>query len=245
MARVADLEMERVRVHAHDGFVHGLGVIGEIDAIAQRLAHLSFSVGTRQSHAGLSVREDDGRLDKGLAVDPVERTHYFDALLDHRFLVFSGRDMGGSEGRDVGRLGNRVGEETDRNAFPEAAQADFGLHGRVPLDSAHSHEVHVILGEFGKFSDPRLDKDSGLGRVKAYGQVVEGYFDNVLAHLLRIVEIVGEGLDVSYEDEHLVVVTFVLDFHPPAEAAYIVSEMEPSRRTVSCQYDFSHFSFLV
>ena len=66
---IGDLEMFRVSEHAVDLLLYFLGSIRQINAVAKRLAHLGFSVGTRQTAARYVLRKKHLRSDEGLAID--------------------------------------------------------------------------------------------------------------------------------------------------------------------------------
>ena len=173
-------------------------------------------------------------------------------LFEHRLLILAGGDGRGAESGDVRRLRNGVGEEPDGNALPlqvvlrvvlrEAAQLDFGLHGRVALQTGHGDEVHVVERQFAQFGDLRLDEERRPFGVEAAGQVVERHLDDVLAHLFGVVGVVGERLRVGDHDEDLLELSGVLQLHAAAQRTYIVAEVQFAGRPVSGQDDFSHNS---
>ena len=79
-----------------------------------------------------------------------------------------------------------------------------------------------------------------LGGVDAHGQIVQSDLQDVLAHLLRIVGVVGEGLCVSDHDIDLVELARVLQPDTLLQRAYIVADVEPARRAVARQNDLFH-----
>ena len=104
MARVADIDVLRVRVHRHHFLVHFLGGLREVDAVAQGLAHLRLAVGSRETETCRVARQDSLRFHESLAIDAVEAAHDLDRLLKHRLLVLTHRHIGSLEGCDVRRL---------------------------------------------------------------------------------------------------------------------------------------------
>ena len=252
LARVLHAQVVGIGVHAHHLLSYLLGRIAQVDAVAQRLGHLGLAVGAGQAHAGCVLGQQDFRLDERGAVDRVELVDDLARLFEHRLLILAGGDGRGAESGDVRRLRNGVGEEPDGNALPlqvvlrvvlrEAAQLDFGLHGRVALQTGHGDEVHVVERQFAQFGDLRLDEERRPFGVEAAGQVVERHLDDVLAHLFGVVGVVGERLRVGDHDEDLLELSGVLQLHAAAQRTYIVAEVQFAGRPVSGQDDFSHNS---
>ena len=235
MARLFHVDVEGVGVHRHHLLLHLLCGFGEVDAVAEALGHLGLAVGAREAAADLVLRQQDGGFDEGVAVDVVEAAHDFGGLLEHGFLVLTGGHRGGAEGGDVGGLGDGIGEEAHGDAGLEAAHTDFGLHGGVALEAADRDEVHEVEGEFAELGYLALDKDGDFGGVEPYGEVVEGYLNHVLAHLLGVVYVVGEGLGVGDEDEHLLEIAGFLEFYAALEGAYVVAYVETAGGAVACE----------
>ena len=216
VAGVGNVDVFWVGVHRHDFFLYLVGRFREVDAVAEALRHFCLAVGARKTEACCVVWQHDGRLHECFAVDIVEAAHDFRCLFNHRFLVFSGRHGGGAEGRDVGGLADGVGEEAYGDAAFEAAHLDFRLHGWVALQAAYADEVHEIEREFAELRNLALDEKRHLFRVEAAGKVVERHLNDILAHLFRVIDVVGEGLCVGDEYEHLLEVAFVLEFYAAA-----------------------------
>ena len=173
----------------------------------------------------------------------VETAHYLTALLQHGFLVLTGRYRSGLEEGDVGSLGDGISKETHGNALAsKATHLNLRLHGGVALQSAHADQVHEIEGEFGQFGNLALDKERYLLGIKSTGKVVEGHLDDILAHLLRIVDIVRECLGIGDEDIHLVIVALILKFHTTTQRTHIMTDMQTAGRAVARQDD-SFFCF--
>ena len=251
LARILHPQVVRVGVHAHDLLLDLVGSIRQVDAVTQRLGHLGLAVGSRQTHAGGVVGQQDLRFDEGRPVDRVELVHDLARLLDHRLLVLARRDRRGLEGRDVRGLADGVGEEADGNAGPlcgvaldgplgKSAERDLGLDGRVALEALHRHEIHVVEGQLAQFGDLRLDEERRFPGVEACREVVERHLDDVLPHLFGVVGVVGERLCVGDHDEYLLELPGVLQFDTAAERTHIVPQVEAARRTVAREDDFSH-----
>ena len=81
-----------------------------------------------------------------------------------------------------------------------------------------------------------MDKDGHLLGVEAAGQIVEGHLDDVLAHLLGVVDVVGQGLCVGDEDEHLLVVGGLLQFDAAAQRPDVMTDMEAAGGAVAGEY---------
>ena len=243
--------MVGVGIHAHHLLAQLLGRIREVDAVAQRLGHLGLAVGARKPHADGIFGEQNLRLDERRTVDRIELVDDFARLLNHRLLVLSGRHGGGAEGRDVRGLADGVGEEAHGNALAlrtlllgvgirEAAELDFGLHRRVALQTGHGDQVHVVEGQLAQLGNLRLDEDGGALGVEAAREVVERHLDDVLAHLFRVVGVVGERLRVGNHDEDALVFARILQLDAAAQRAYVVSQVKFSGGAVPREYDFSH-----
>ena len=240
VARVLRADVQRVGVHRHDLLAYLLRLFGEVDAVAERLAHLRLAVGAGQAQAGLIVGEHDVRLGERLAVDGVEFMDDFAALFEHRRLILADGDDGRAEGRDVRRLAYRVAEEADWDARLEVAHLDFRLDGRVALDARDRDEVHVVEGQLRQLRYHRLDEDGRFLRVDAAGEIVERYLEDVAADFLGVLRVVGERLRVGYHYVDFVEFPGVLERHAALERAYVMSHVEAARRTVAGQYYLFH-----
>ena len=230
---VTYVDMRRVGIHRHDALLHRVGIVGEIDAVAEALRHLRLAVSARQAEAGGVGGQEDFRLDERFAVDIVEAAHDFRGLLDHRFLVLAGGHGGGAEGGDVGGLADGVGEEAHGNRRLETAHLYFGLHGGVALQAAHAHEVHEVERKFAELGDLALYEERDALGVEAAGEVVECHLNHVLPHLLGVVDIVGECLGIGDKHKHLFISALVLQGHAVAERADVVPDVQAARWAVA------------
>ena len=244
LAGVLHAQVVRVGVHGHDLLLDVLGLVGEVDAVAEALAHLGLAVGAGQAQAGAVLGQNDLRLHQSLTVDGVELMDDLAALLDHGALVLTCGDGSGLEGGDVRSLADGVSEEAHRDAGLEILLLDLGLDGGVALQAGDGDEVHIIEAQLGQLRHHGLDEDVCLGGVDAHGQIVQSDLQDVLAHLLRIVGVVGEGLCVSDHDIDLVELARVLQPETLLQRAYIVADVEPARRAVARQNDLFHFFLL-
>ena len=111
MPGVLHAQVVGVGVHGHDLLLDVLGLIRQVDAVAQTLAHLGLAVNAGQAQAGGILGQHDLRHGQGLAVDGVELVHDLAALLQHGHLILTGRHSGGTERRDIRCLADGVGEE--------------------------------------------------------------------------------------------------------------------------------------
>ena len=162
------------------------------------------------------------------------------ALLDHGALVLACGDGSGLEGGDVRSLADGVSEEAHRDAGLEVLLLDLGLDGGVALQAGDGDEVHIIEAQLGQLRHHGLDEDVCLGGVDAHGQIVQSNLQDVLAHLLRVIGVVGEGLCVGDHDIDLVELARVLQPDTLLQRADIVADMEPARRAVARQNDLFH-----
>ena len=79
--------------------------------------------------------------------------------------------------------------------------------------------------------------------IKAAGEVVEGDFDDVLAHLFGMLGVVCQRLRIRDHDENLVVLAGVLELHPALQRTDVVADMQSSGGPISSQYNLFHYSF--
>ena len=241
MAGVVQIDVLRVRVHRADLLPDGIGIVRQIDAVAQRLGHLLLAVRTWQTTRCGILGQHDVRLYQDGRINLIEAANEFASHLQHRLLVFTGRNGSSLEQRDVGSLRDRIAEEAQWNALPlEATHLDLSLHRRVALYARNGDEVHQISGQLGQFRNLALNEERTLLRIQSCREVVECHVDNALADLLRIVGIIRQSLYVGHKHKHLVVVASILQLHTATQRTHIVSQVELARRTVACQYDFSH-----
>lgn len=240
MPRVVAAQVGRVGEHGHDLRLDILRRISEVDAVADGLAHLRFAVGAGQAQAGFVCGKDDIWFDKDFAVDVIEFADDLACLLEHRLLVFAGRDMGGLEGRDVARLADRVAEEAGRDAGFEILLLDLRFDSRISLETRNGDEVHVVHGEFGELRHHGLDEDAGLRGIDADSEVVESDLAHISSDLLRIVRIVRERLRVSDHDVDVVEFSGVLQLDTLTQGADVVADMKAAGRAVAGKNDFSH-----
>ena len=240
LAGVLHAQVVRVGVHGHDLLLDVLRLVGEVDAVAEALAHLGLAVGAGQAQAGAVLGQNDLRLHQSLTVDGVELMNDLAALLDHGALVLACGDGSGLEGGDVRGLADGVSEEAHRDAGLEVLLLDLRLDGGVALQAGDGDEVHIIEAQLGQLRHHGLDEDVCLGGVDAHGQIVQSDLQDVLAHLLRIVGVVGEGLCVSDHDIDLVELARVLQPDTLLQRADIVADVEPARRAVARQNDLFH-----
>ena len=240
LAGVLHAQVVRVGVHGHDLLLDVLRLVGEVDAVAEALAHLGLAVGAGQAQAGAVLGQNDLRLHQSLTVDGVELMDDLAALLDHGALVLACGDGSGLEGGDVRSLADGVSEEAHRDAGLEVLLLDLGLDGGVALQAGDGDEVHIIEAQLGQLRHHGLDEDVCLGGVDAHGQIVQSDLQDVLAHLLRVVGVVGEGLCVSDHDIDLVELARVLQPDTLLQRADIVADVEPARRAVARQNDLFH-----
>ena len=85
-----------------------------------------------------------------------------------------------------------------------------------------------------------LHENGGLGGVDAAGQIVQRHLHDVVADLLGMVEVVGEGLRVGDHEEQLFEAAAVLEHDAVAQGAHIVAYVEASGRTVAGEDDLAH-----
>ena len=240
LAGVLHTQVVGVGVHGHDLLFDVLRFLGQVDAVAKALAHLGLAVGAGQTQAGGVLGQHDLRLGQGIAVNGVEFAHDLAALLDHGLLVLTGRHGGGVESGDVRRLTDGVAEEAHRDAGLKVAHMDLALYGGVALQAAHGDEVHIVEAQLSQFRHHGLDENMGLGGVDAAGQIIQRHLQDVLAHLFRVVGVIGQGLCIGDHNVNLIVLAGVLQAHPLLQGTDIMAHMQAAGGTVAGQNDFFH-----
>ena len=137
-AGIGDLQVIGIGEHVHHLLLDlSLGV-GQVDAVAQRFAHLGLAVCAGEAAADLILGHQGLRLHQGFSIGQIEPAHNFPGLLQHRQLILSHRYSRGPEGGDVRRLADGVREEAHGNAGFEVPQLDLRLHRGIPLKPGHS-----------------------------------------------------------------------------------------------------------
>ena len=146
---------------------YGSRIIAQVNAVAERFAHLGLAVSSRESHTYAVLWKQDFRLQEHLTVDAVELADDFAGLLQHRLLVLAGRHDCSLECGNVRSLADRVAKESCRKRILELPHLDFGLHGRISLKPGHRHEIQVIECQLGKLRNHGLYEQCAFVRVDA------------------------------------------------------------------------------
>ena len=234
--------MVRIGVHGHNFLSDILRFIGKINAVAQGFTHLGFAVNAGQTQAGIVLRQHDVRVNQCFAVHGVKLVHDFLTLLQHRQLVLAYRHYGRTEGGDICSLADRIAEEAGRNACFKITHFDFILNGRVTLQTGYSDQVHIVEGQLGQLRHHGLNEKGRFSRIKAAGQIIQRYLDDVLTYLFRMLSVVCKRLGISNHDIYFIICTRILQLYTLAQRAYIVAYMQTSGRTVAGQDNFTHIS---
>ena len=161
------------------------------------------------------------------------------ALLQHRQLVFAHGHRRSPEGGDVRRLTDGVAEEAQRDAGFEIPLLDFSLYRGVALHSGHRDQIHVVEGQLRQFGHHGLNKNGGFFGIKAAGQIIQRHLQNVAAHLLRVLGVVGQGLSVGDHDVDLVELAGVLQPDPLFQGTHVMADVKAAGRTVAGQNDLA------
>ena len=144
------------------------------------------------------------------------------------------------ESGDVRRLTDGVAEEAHRDAGLKVAHMDLALDGGVALQAAHGDEVHIVEAQLSQFRHHGLDENMGLGGVDAAGQIIQRHLQDVLAHLFRVVGVIGQGLCIGDHNVDLIVLAGVLQAHPLLQGTDIVAHMQAAGGAVAGQNDLFH-----
>ena len=238
--RIRHFDMVRIGVHTHDLLANFFFCIGQIDAVAKRLAHLRLTVRTRQAAAYFILRDQCGRLYQCLAVYAVEFADDLSCLLDHRQLVFSYRNSRCLESCDIGCLADRVGEKSYRDACLKITHLNLSLNGWVSLQSGNSNQIHIEKGKLCQLWNLRLNKNRTFFRIQSAGKIIQCYLNNILTDLLRIVCIVRQRLCICNHDKNLVVLSGILQLNSAFQRSNIMSYVKSAGRSVAGQNDLFH-----
>ena len=105
---------------------------------------------------------------------------------------------------------------------------------------ADGDQILVVEAQLGQLGHHGLDEDVHLVGVQTAGQIVQCHLQNVLAHLLRVVGVIGQRLRVGDHDKDLVVLAGILQPHPLLQRADIVANVQAAGGTVAGQNNFFH-----
>ena len=205
LAGIFHAQMVRVCEHGHDLLAHIFCLVGQVNAVAQRFAHLCLAVDAGQTQACLVGRQQDLRIHKRIAVYTVELVHDLLALLQHGHLILAHRNGGGAESSDVRCLADGIAEEAHRDACLKTALLDLGFHRRIALYTGNGYQIHIIEGKLCQLRYHGLNKDRGFLRINAAGQVIQCNLQNVLAHLLRMLGVIRQRLGVCDHNIYFVI----------------------------------------
>ena len=246
IAGVGHLKMVGVGKHTHDLGADIIRCVGQIDAVAKRLAHLGLAVRTGKAEACLVVRQQSGGFHQYFAVQLVEAANDLAGLLQHGQLILANGDGVRHKGGDVRRLADGVGQKPHGDAVVKASQLDLRLHGGIAFQPGQCYQIHVVECQLRQLADMRLNQNGGFFRINAAGHIVQRHLQNVVPYLLGMIKIIGQRLRVGDHEKQLLESSAVLQRDAVAQGAYIVPHMKPTGRPVACQNDLSHnhFSFL-
>jgi hypothetical protein len=215
----------RVGVHLPHPLDHGLGIVRQLDRVAEALAHLLVAVEAGQPrHLG----EHRLRLDQRVgAEEAVEAAHRFARQLQVRDLVGADRDEARVVDRHVGGLEQRIAEEAEgREVFVLQALLLL-LVGRDPFQPGHRHHHRQQQEELGMLGHQRLDEEGALLGIEAGGNPVGDHFVGVLDDRSRVRVLAGQGVPVGDEVEAVVL---LLQRDPVAERADQMAQVQPAGR---------------
>ena len=150
-------EMVGICEHRHNLFPDGFLRIREIDAVSQRFAHLRLSIRSRKAELGLFFRKKNLRLYQNISVNGIELPHNFPRLLQHRFLILTGRNYSSFEGGNVCRLADGVAEESHWDAVLKVFLLYFRFDSRIALYSGNCNKIHIIERHLCQFRDLGLN----------------------------------------------------------------------------------------
>ena len=204
LSRIFDTKVVRICEHGHDFLTDVICFVRQIDAVAERFAHLGFAIDTWQTETCLIVRKYDLRICQSLAVYAVEFVNDFLTLLDHWHLVFANRNSSCTECSNISCLTDRIAEETNRNAGFKVTLLDLSFYRRVTLYTGYSHQVHIIKTKLCKLRNHGLDKNSSLLRINTACQIIQCNLKNILANFLRMLSVVCQSLCVGDHDINLI-----------------------------------------
>ena len=205
----------------------------QINAVAQRLGHLSLAIGARQTQARLILRQQNLRRNQCLTVYAVKLVHDFAGLLYHRHLILAGRNRGRTERRDIGRLTDWICKESNRNARFKIAHLNFRLYRWIALQTRYGNQIHIVHGQLGQLRHLRLNKQCRLCRIQTAGQIIQRNLQNILTNLFRIVCVISQCLCICNHNEDFIVFTGILQLYAASQGTNIMSQMQFAGRTVA------------
>ena len=147
MSGIADLQVQRVGVHAHDLGTHLVRAVREVDAVPERLAHLRLSVRSRKPLARFRLRYQRLRLHEHRLfrrIHCVELVYDLLRLLDHGKLILPHRNHIRLAERYIRRLTDRICKKSYRDACLEVSKLYLTLYCRISLQPGNRDEVHII-----------------------------------------------------------------------------------------------------
>ena len=133
VARILAAQVRRVGEHGHDLLADLLGAVGEVDAVAEGLAHFRLAVDAGQALAGLIFGQQCLRLYQYRCIYGVEFVYDLSGLFDHGQLVTTYGNGGRLESGNIGSLADGISEKSHRDAGFEVTHLNLTLYGRVSL----------------------------------------------------------------------------------------------------------------
>jgi hypothetical protein len=200
------------------GLLDGVAVAFLLEADAQLLVQpgpLAAQFPDRFARLGLEARRT--------AIEVVEAAGDFARKLDVRHLVLAHRHLVGAVDQDVGRLQQRVAEETVGGqilVFQFFLLVLVGRHPFQPAERRHHRQQQV---QFRVLRHLRLDEQGGLAGVDPGRQPVDDHLPGRLLDALRIVVMGGQRVPVGDEEQAGV---FVLEPDPVLEDPVVMAEVQ-------------------
>ena len=89
-SRIFHSDMIRICIHAHDFLLQNIHIICQINAVIERLRHLSIAIQSRQTSSCFIFRINPFRFYQNIClISMVKGTDNLPGLLNHRFLIMS------------------------------------------------------------------------------------------------------------------------------------------------------------
>ena len=156
----------RIGVHLPDLLDHRRRRVGQMDRVAEALAHLLVAVEARAGAANV-VSSGCGSTSTSAPKKLLKRRTTSRDELEVRDLILADRHEARVVHRDVGGLQQRIAEEADRRQVLVLQVLLLLLVGRHALEPRHRHDHRQQQVQLGVLGHERLDEERALLRIEA------------------------------------------------------------------------------
>ncbi len=125
-----------IGVHVHHFLLHGLGIIGEIDGIAHRLAHLALSIRADQQW---NIADDGFGFREDFTIEIVEAPRHLAGQFHMRLVVASHGDHLGARQQNIHGLQDGIAKQTKRHGVDVGITRHIFERGHA-FEARHGHQ---------------------------------------------------------------------------------------------------------